>query len=121
MTDLSGRMLVAQQAPRELVVDGTATITGTSETTLIAAGAAGIFHDLSQLTLSNSGDVDVTVSVRRATAGAVVFKVFVRAKGGAVMNFPIPIPQAAAANNWTLQASGSTTSLEAFGLAFKTK
>lgn len=120
MFDKQGKQIVRTVAPRELVTDTTTTITAsTSETTILAAGAGGVFHDITMLTVANTSATDVRIDFRSATAGAVRFSWLVPAGStiGGVMQ--TPINQTTAANNWTAQSSASVTDLRIFAQAAK--
>jgi hypothetical protein len=98
-------------APRELVGKNTVTLTTTTETTLIAAGAAGVFNDISALSITNSSATGVTISLREATAGAVVQSWYIPPGGGGPISCMPFMPQLTAANNWTVQLSAAVTSV----------
>jgi len=105
--DKSGKQVVVP-AIRELVVKNNITLTNTSETTLLAAGAAGVYHDITHLTMSNCGP-DSRVDIRDATGGTVLQSFYLAASGGgAVLSLNTPMIQTTAANNWTAQASAAS-------------
>ena len=104
--DLHGRQIVRQHGPRDRCVHNTITLTTTGETTLLAAGAAGVFRDLVMLIVSNGSDVDQLIEIRDATGGTVRIPIHLATGGGgAVIPFPVPVNQALAANNWTAKVS----------------
>ncbi len=103
--DDQGRLVVVQNAPRDLVKTARITLTGTSETNLVAATASE-FHDMTFLVLSNESATEVRVDIRDDTAGTAVISIDLAADGGgAVLSFPTPWPQAAVNDNWTAQLS----------------
>lgn len=113
IADKLGKQITRLNAPRELVTQNTITLSSGTETTLLAAGAAGVFHDLTLLVLSNSSSSDVRVDIRDATAGSVVLPVYLAAYGGG-FSLPIgsvPFKQTTAANNWTAQLSSGVSSV----------
>lgn len=116
-----GRQIIIQNAPRDLVVQNSVTLSSTAaETTLLAAGAAGVFHDITCLILSNTSGTPVRLDFRDATAGSVIFSIYLAANGGgAVIKPPVPLTQTTAANNWTIQASASVVDIRAFVQAVK--
>ena len=118
--DDEGR-LVVRTAPRDLLVKQATTIAAsTTETTIVTAGAAGIFHDLLALILANTSGTAARVDFRDATAGSVIFSVYLPAGDTRVISFgDSPWPQATAANNWTAQSSASVTDLRITVLACK--
>lgn len=115
--DLAGRLVVTE-SPRELVIKGNCTLTNTTETTLVAA-AASIFHDLAFLMLTNTSATAVRADIRDTTAGTVLFSVALAANGGAVIPFPVPIPQTTVNTNWTVTLSASVTDVRCLGVAVK--
>jgi hypothetical protein len=110
MHDDLGRQVVAPHAVRDRTVHNTITLSTTTETTLVAAGGAGVFRDLVALVLSNTSATAVRVDIRDSTAGTIRLSVFLAADGGgAVIPFPVPLTQAAVNNNWTAQLSAAVT------------
>jgi len=131
MTDVEGRLVTVPVVPRTLVGIQTTTIAASAaETTFVTAGAAGVFNDLIGFIISTTIVVAQTITIRDATAGTIrmVFNypsVAVTAVGAAaaplVVNFGIPVPQAVAANNWTVQLSSNTGSTNITALFAKNK
>lgn len=96
----------------EDVVQNTVTLTtSTAETTLLAAGAAGVYHDLSMLIVTNTSATPLVLSFRDATGGAVRFAVSLAANSSKELAFDPKWKQTTAANNWTVQSSASVTSV----------
>lgn len=114
-----GRQVMAPFAPRDRIVKGARiSLTSTTETTLIAAGAAGVFRDLVWVELTNESATQVRADIRDATGGTVQFSITLAASaGGVTMALPVVWPQATAANNWTVQLSGAVTTVYASALA----
>jgi hypothetical protein len=106
MADKTGRSIVALNGPRERKSKATITLSTTAETTLCAAGSAGVFHDLELLYASNGSTQTVRVDIRDATAGPVIFSSWLSPGGGGFIIAPgTTIPQTTAANDWTAQLS----------------
>src|SRR6266446_10887428 len=108
MSDKFGRLAVTNCHVRDLVTQNQTTITSsTVETTILASGATGVFHDLTYWMVSNASPVSTTVSVKDATAGTTRFIVDLGV--GSSSPFPmvpqVPILQTVAANNWTATLS----------------
>ena len=61
--------LVSIPALREVKAIQTTTITGTSETTIVTAGGAGVFKDLYRLVITNTSATATSVTIKDATAG----------------------------------------------------
>lgn len=120
MFDKLGRQVVVNQQCRDLVTTNNITLTGTTETTLLAAGGAGVFHDVTMLVMSNSSGTAVRVDIRDTTGGTVLLSMFLAANGGgAVMPFQPPMNQAAANTNWTAQLSAAVTDVRIKVVAVK--
>lgn len=89
------------------------TITGTSETTIVAAGSSGVFRDLFMILLSNTSATATNVTIKDATAGTTVMTLAVPA--GQTVGFTLPacdaVKQSSSANNWTATLSTGVTSL----------
>lgn len=111
VADKNGQIVVTPMAPRDRVVrSGVITLTTTTETTLIAAGGAGVFRDLTYLKCTNSSATLTRVDLRDATAGTVIDSWALAANGGGFnLAFSVPYAQATANNNWTVQLSGAVT------------
>lgn len=92
-------------------------VTDATEHTLIAA-VASVSHDPYAFLFWNAGATAVNVTIRDGTAGTVVAVVSVPAggTGGFAINPSAPIPAAAVNTNWTVQADGSTTTLNCTAL-----
>jgi hypothetical protein len=117
MFDKVGKFVIKTDAPRELVNRNNITLTSTTETTLVAAGGAGVFNDLTTLIITNTNTTTgVRVDIRDATAGTVRFSVAIAPNGGAVIPFSVPVPQTTAANNWTAQLSAAVTDIRIFAV-----
>lgn len=118
-SDDTGRPIVVHNAPRDLVAQQHTSITTASETTILTAGGAGVFHDLTKLVVTNSSSTSVTVDLRDDTAGTVVAQFAIAPKGGIVLDFNTPMVQGLAADNWTLQSDTAVSTLEVFVQAVK--
>jgi hypothetical protein len=99
---------------------GRISLSNTTETTLIAAGAAGIYHDLTLLMCNNESASEVRVDVRDATSGTVRFSIDLAADGG-TGGFSAfePWSQTTAANNWTVQLSSAVSTVYCHANAIK--
>lgn len=110
--DDQGRLIVEPHAPRDRVTTNRIALTTTTETTLIAAGGAGVFRDLVSLVLSNESAAETRVDIRDSSAGTIRYSVDLAADGGgAVINLPVPHPQATANNAWTAQLSAASSTV----------
>lgn len=110
--DEMGRQVTKSLVPRDLVTANHVTLTTTTETTIIAAGGAGVFRDLVFLSLSNESASEVRVDIADSTAGADVMSIDLAADGGgAIIPFPVPFKQTTANNNWTATLSSAVSSV----------
>ncbi len=101
--DKMGRQVITYSL-RERRAQGNATLSTTTETTVITAGASGVFRDLVFLLISNGGNNKNRIAIRDSVAGAVIFYVNMASSGGgAVAPLLIRLPQTTAANAWTVQ------------------
>jgi hypothetical protein len=110
-----GRQVVVLNQVRDLEVHQTTTITAsTAETTILTAGAAGVFHDITLITIANTSATATRVDIRDATAGSVIWSMYVPAGQQIGANITVPIKQTTAANNWTATCITSLTDLRIF-------
>ena len=113
MADKAGRAVVTPVQVRELVAPGTVTVAATAETTLIAAGGAGVFNDIIGLVITTAGAAAQTIAIKDATAGTTRINInypnAALAPGAPfTLMFPVPIPQTTANANWTVTQSLAT-------------
>ncbi|WWT39904.1 glycoprotein repeat domain-containing protein [Microcystis phage Mwe-JY08] len=109
IADTRGRLITKEGAPRELTDIQATTISTTTETTIVTAGAAGIFNDVQSFILSNTSATGVRVDIRDATAGTIRISVWLPPNSTETISLPVPARQAIAANNWTAQLSAAVT------------
>lgn len=118
MGDKAGRVVITPGNVRELIgVQTTNIAASTAETTIITAGGAGVFNDISLLVITTTDAAAATITIKDATAGTTraVFDYPPAAAvpGSAlVIPFPIPLPQAAANANWTATVSVNAGSVK---------
>jgi hypothetical protein len=107
-----GRSVVVMNQCRDLVGTQQTTITSsTSETTIVTAGGAGVFNDLTSLAITNSSATALIVTLKDSTAGTTRGIYAIAANGGIVLTFPTPKAQGTANNNWTLTCGTSVASI----------
>lgn len=86
----------------------------TAETTIIAAGGAGVFNDPYMIALANSGASTTKVDIRDDTGGTI--RATIEVPAGDTRGFALPVDsglsQAVANKVWTAQCSVATTALE---------
>ena len=116
--DKLGRLIITELVPRELIVHNRIALSSTTETTLIAAGGAGVFHDLMDLTVSNESATEVRVDIRDSPAGTVRWTMDFAADGGGVSKpFRVPLTQGVAAQHWTAQLSAGVSTVYVTAIA----
>ena len=85
-----------------------------TETTIVTAGAAGVFNDVYVLLCTNKSATGVFVDFKDATAGTTRMTLAVPAND--TRGFTVPVDsamvQAVAANNWTATVSAAVSSIE---------
>lgn len=114
MADKAGRLVSTPGNVRELIGNQSTVITAsTAENTIITAGGAGVFNDISALIITTSNTAASVVTIKDATAGTTRLtlhypsdtQVTVAPVEPLIINFSPPITQAAAAANWTATCS----------------
>lgn len=111
-----GRLLVWPFQVRDLIATASASLSTGTETTLLAGGGAGVFHDLLEVTASNNSGAAQVVSIRDGTAGGVVRTITAEANKTVSLRFPIPVVQNTAAAAWTVDmddVTGTTITIDA--------
>ena len=114
-TDGIGRPIIRPVQTRGLLQTAYVSITGGTETTLLA-GVAGIYFDLIYVMATNNSDVAVTVDLRSASGGGIITAIRIPANGTAGVSLTTPLPQDAAADTWTIDMpdiSGTTVTMGA--------
>ena len=111
--DKQGKQIV-NGAIRQLKGVQKTSITVATETTVVTAGAAGVFQDVHAIVVTNKSATAVFVDFRDATAGTV--RMTLAAPASDTRGFTVPVDsamvQAVAANNWTATVSSAVTSIE---------
>ena len=112
IADDMGRQVVVVGQVRDLVSHQHTQIASSSAETTIVTAVASEFHDLVMLVLTNQTATAVNVTIKDATAGTTRMIVALAANGGAVLPFPVPLPQLAAVNNnWTATLSSAAVTV----------
>lgn len=116
--DSYGRQITTLSPRGATVMQQTTITTSTSETTIVTA-VASTFLDLAQLIITNSSATALSVTIKDSTAGTTRLIVDIAANGGAVIPFPVQLPQATVNNNWTATCSASVTSVHITAVCIK--
>jgi hypothetical protein len=120
MADKAGRLVVTHSHVRNLQGHQTTTIAASgTETTIVTAGASGVFNDLCMLVFAGSSTAATVWSLRDSTGGTPLMSVNVPPIGTVaqpvIVKFDPPLAQTTAANNWTIQAgTGTSTGCQVF-------
>jgi hypothetical protein len=113
MFDKSGKQITTSALREVKGVQKTSITTG-SETTVVTAGAAGVFNDVYAILVTNKSATAVFVDFRDATAGTT--RMTIAAPASDTRGFTVTVDsamvQAVAANNWTATVSSAVTSIE---------
>ena len=113
MSDKVGKTVAVIGGPRELVGVQQTALAASTETTFVTAGTSGVFNDLTQLIITTAGAVAATLTIKDATGGTtraiINYPNAAIAPGSpCVIHFSPALPQAVAANNWTVTNSVTT-------------
>lgn len=118
--DLLGKAVTVPLGVRALIVQNTITLTTATETTLLPAGGAGNFLDISWLVVTNTSAAAVRVDLRAGTASTVVLSIQAPAGLSTVVDLSdLPMIQSTANNNWTAQLSAGVTDVRVTASAIK--
>lgn len=109
-----GRQVVVLSQVRDLVTHQHTQIASSSSETTIGTAVASTFLDLTSLVLTNQTATAVNCTIKDATAGTTRMIIALPASGGAVLNFPVPVPQASVNNNWTCTLSSAAVTVNVF-------
>ena len=96
-----GRLITTPYQVRDLITTAYVALSNGTETALLA-GAASTLHDLVYIMGANQSDAAVDIDIRSGTAGTVIMSLTIPADSTAGVAPVIPIPQAEAAQAWTV-------------------
>jgi hypothetical protein len=113
-----GVLIVRPHCGLEDIVTGRATDTGGSSFAVISAGGAGVKRYLTQVSLVNTSTTAIYVDI--LDGASIKASIPVPAQGGAVVNFPVPIP-GTANTAWNCDGSSAVTTLICSMVAFSSK
>jgi len=106
-TDLAGRVIITPLAYRTLFSHQATASAATAETTIITAGAAGVFRDLVSITITTAAILASAITIRDVTAGGTPWIInYPNAAAAPGAPFVIvfgatPLRQGTAASAWT--------------------
>lgn len=108
-SDKLGREINRPINARDLISTAYTTTTTGVETTLATAGA-GQFFDLISVLIANTSTVAVQVDIRAVSGGNIVQTIEVPASASSGWTPPVPWPQDATGNLWTIKNPGTDVS-----------
>ena len=118
VSDLDGAQIIRQDATLGDLVSGTASNTDGTSTQVLAAGAAGIKHYITDVTIVNTSASTIYVELKDGSTAKWVFPV--PATGGVTHSFRVPLA-GTAATAWNFDPSAATTTIYCSVTAFKSK
>ena len=78
----------------------------------VAAGGAGVFHDLTMIMLTNSNTTTAAqVQIKDAAAGTVRIEHMIPPNSGMVINFPVPFTQTTANSAWEIDLNAAVSTV----------
>lgn len=121
MADKLGRQAVVLNHVRDLITATPTTITNSSSaTSVMAAGAAGVFRDIISLIITQSSGTATTATLSDGTA-SYIFDLAATAGTGLSIQFPTPLPATSTATAWTLQLGVNTITVHVTVIAVNNK
>lgn len=114
---LDGALIVRPHAPLGDLVDGTASATTTTATSIIAAGGAGINTYLTGIIAVNTSATDTTIVLDSGTTAKI--RLSVPANGGCNVVFSSPLTPNAANEAWTFESEDAVTTMYVTATGFR--
>lgn len=109
IADAVGKQVIMPYATKENLVKGSATTTGTSDTSVVAAGSGSLKNYITGGTVYNSGSTTSVITVKDGSGGATLFTTIAPTGGGSNFTLPTPVSGTAATAVYFAAASASTT------------
>jgi len=104
-----GRQVMRPIQVRDLIATAYVSVSNGTETTLLAAGGAGVYHDLIMITATNNSTAATQLDIRATTGGNIIHTMYLPASTGPVGFSPsVPWPQDNVNNNWTIDMPDQT-------------
>jgi hypothetical protein len=117
-SDLDGALLVRENGTLADYVNGNASNTDGSSTQVLAAGAAGVKHYITDVTIANTSASNIYVELKDNTTVKWTFPV--PANGGVTHSFKTPLA-GTAATAWNFDPSSAATTVYCSVAGFKSK
>lgn len=110
LTDLAHKLIVMPYANKENFISGSATTTGTSDTSVIASAGAGLKNYVTGLSVWNSGATTATITLKNGSGGSTIWTTIAPAGGGSnPITISPPVPTSTATAVYFSAGSSSTT------------
>ncbi len=116
--DTVGRLVIRLNALLEDLVNGNASNTDGTSTQVLAAGASGVKHYITDITITNTSSTNIYVELKDNTTVKWTFPV--PANGGVTHHFSSPIG-GTAATAWNFDPSAAATTIYCSVSGFKSK
>jgi len=116
--DLDGALLTREHAAVGDYVSANASNTDGTNTQVLAAGAAGIKHHITDVTITNTSASNIIVELKDGTTTKWTFPV--PANGGVTHSFKTPLV-GSAATAWNFDPSAATTTVYCSVAGYKSK
>ena len=101
--------IVTVAAPTAAMVTGTASVTDTTSTSLISAGAGSLRNYITAVQFANTGSTTVLVTLQDGSGGTALARSIIPAGGGSNIYYDIPIKTTAATALYFAAGGSSTT------------
>lgn len=117
---IDGVQITRPHTNLEDIVTGTASATGTSDTSVIAAVGAGINLYITDICIANTGSSTSLISLKDASAGTTLWQTIAPATGGSNIHFTNPLKMGSNKALFFAAGTGSTT-IYVSAIGFKSK
>lgn len=105
--DLYGKQIVSPHAGRDNFVKGSASTTGTSDTSVVAAAGASLKNYITNISTTNTGSTTALITIKDGSGGSTLWQTVAPAGGGS--NVTLEVPIAGTANTAVFFAAGSSS------------
>lgn len=107
--DLPGRTITFPFSNKENIVSGTATTTGTSDTSLITSAGVGLKNYLTGYSIYNTGTSISTITFKNGSGGSTLWTDVVPSGGRAAFTFPSPVATSTSTALYFAAGTANTT------------
>jgi hypothetical protein len=122
IADLDGSQVVRPMCPLgDILVERVSNTNGTSTASTVFGATASTRNYITSIAVFNDSTTNGYVDFRDGTAGTILFTLPLPAKGGAVINFPVPLRQTTANTALAYDVSAALTTVYISLIGFKSK